>query len=150
MKHSGIHHFSHLLVQFRHLWRVDVLGHVPSFKTMIQWVTDFKCLKCFLNVSCLAGLQALDTNHSTFKQAFDASHFLDHLRKLCVLGEQLLYIPGSHSRSPGHSLDAVRLFTEELGAILVVEFWVGKSTLCSLNRSSSELCLKFSKRVLQM
>lgn len=58
----------------------------------------------------------------TFKQAFNASHLLDHLGKLCVLCEQLLYIPGSHSRSPGHSLDAVRLFTEELGTIFVVKF----------------------------
>lgn len=33
----------------------------------------------------------------TFEEPLDATHLLDHLSKLCILGEQLLDIPGCDS-----------------------------------------------------
>lgn len=59
----------------------------------------------------------------TFKEAFDASHLLDHLGKLGVLGQQLLDISGDNSRPPSHPLDPVRLLTEQLGPIFTVQLW---------------------------
>lgn len=59
----------------------------------------------------------------TFKEAFDASHLLDHLGKLGVLGQQLLDISGDNSRTPSHPLDPVRLLTEQLGSIFTVQLW---------------------------
>lgn len=44
VKHSRIHHFSHLLVQFCHLGWVYIFGHVPSFKTTIPWVIHLKLM----------------------------------------------------------------------------------------------------------
>lgn len=59
----------------------------------------------------------------TFKEAFDASHLLDHLGKLGVLGQQLLDISGDNSRPPSYPLDPVRLLTEQLGPIFTVQLW---------------------------
>lgn len=93
VEHPWVHHLRHLLVQFGHLGRVHVLRHVAP------WWTD-----THTHTECAPYPQTADPSQEpiygpiclTFEKSLDAPHLLDHLGELCVLGEQLLDIPGGN------------------------------------------------------
>ena len=57
---------------------------------------------------------------STLKQPLDSSHFLDDLRELGVLLQQLLDLPLLHPRPVGHSLHPVWFFARNSSSYLLM------------------------------
>lgn len=58
----------------------------------------------------------------TFEQALYSTHFLDHLGKLGVLGEQILYILDGDAGASGHAIHSRRLPGEQLRSLQAVQF----------------------------
>lgn len=127
MQDSGVHHFGHLLVQFGHLWRVHILGHVSAW-----------CRKQICWISQSSGPDLYPACPLTFEEAFDAAHLLDHLSKLGVLRQQLLDVSGGHSRPTSYSLDSVWLLTEQLGAVFTVQLWKHVFSIVSRDHEKRE------------
>ena len=99
LQHPRVDHLRHLLVELSHLGRIDLV------KGLLLRDIPAETVYLFVHISPL-------------KEPLDSSHFLDDLRELGVLLEQLLHLPLLHPGPPSHSLHPVWFFTRNIGSQL--------------------------------